>query len=277
MRRVASIGVVALALGVAGVTAAPARAGNGVAGSGTIGPGGLSVTLQVQRRGGPPLPAGDPNAPRPFRIVTAPSQNPGLSGLCPLPGVPQPPPWGWWWNVFTFDNATGALVSVTFVCVPLQPGQPPPGSPPPVASPPTIGEIWAHVPLPRPTLGLSPVTEGVTGLDTWIWGLSATQARIDVTLDGYTVTGTAHVVSWSFATGDGVVVARATGGTATAPALRHVYERTGTYPLSVTTIWRAAVTISGPGFAARPEPIGEALLAGAHDYPVVQVRSVLVQ
>jgi hypothetical protein len=190
--------------------------------------------------------------------------------------VPQPPPWGWWWNVFTFDNTSGALISVTFVCVPLQPGQPPPGSPPQVARPPTIGDIWAHAALPRPTLGLSPVTEGVTGLDTWIWGLSPTQARIDVTLDGYTVTGTARVVGWRFTTGDGTTVDRTTGGRAGAPALQHVYERTGSYPLSVTTIWSANVTISGPAFPARATPIGEALLAGTHDYPVVQVRSVLV-
>jgi hypothetical protein len=275
--RVAIASAAALALlGAATVQLAPAAGASGVAGSGTIGPGGLTVTLQVRRAGGPPVPANDPHAPRPFTVITAPSHNPGLSGICPVPGVPVPPPWGWWWNVFTIDNATGALVSVTFVCVPLAAGQPPPGTPPQVARPPTIGEIWAHVPLPQPTLGLSPVSGGVTGLATWIWGVSATQAAIDATINGYTVTGTAHVIGWSFATGDGTVVARVTGGTATAPALRHVYERTGTYPLSVTTLWSANVTISGPGFPARATPIGQALLSGEHDYPVVQVRSVLV-
>jgi hypothetical protein len=144
-----------------------------------------------------------------------------------------------------------------------------------VATPPTIGEIWAHAALPNPTLGLSPITAGVTGLPTWVWGASPTTVAIEATINGYTVTGTATLVGWRFDMGDGAVLDATTGGDADDPALQHVYEHDGSYALSITTTWDATVTISGPDFADHPTPIGQALLRATHDYPVEQVRSVL--
>jgi hypothetical protein len=239
----------------------------------------MTVTLAVRIGGGPAVPAGDPHAPSPYTITVTPS--PGdptdpLAGICPAPSAP-PPHWGYTWIVTTTATATGAVVGITTICVPLLGGVAPPGPPPSLPTPPTIGDIWAHAALPAPSLGLSPVTQGVTGLATWIWGVSPTTAQIDATIDGFTVTGVARIVGFVFDTGDGTVVARDDGGSASNPALRHEYERTGSYPLSVTTIWSATVTVSGPGFAPLPTPIGEALLQGTYDYPVVQVRSVLIQ
>lgn len=260
---------------VAAIVGAPAANGD-AAGSGTIGPGGLTVGLQVQLPGQAPVDPSDPSAPSPFRTIATPASDP----TSPLAGLCSPPPpafWGWIWTVTTIDNATGAVVASVVVCVALPDPSAGPGPAPVVADPPTIGEIWARVALPAPTLGLSPVSAGVTGLATWIWGTSPSSVAVDATINGYTVTGVATLVGWQFDPGDGDIVDALASGDADQPALQHVYERTGRYPLSVTTIWAATVTMTGPGFANRPTPIGQARLRATHDYPVEQVRAVLTQ
>ena len=252
----------------------PARAHAGVAGSGTVDPSGLTVGLQVQLPGQPPIDASDPSAPTPFRTIMTPADDPTnpLAGLCNPAG---PALWGWTWTVTTIDNATGAIVASGPVCVALPDPSAAPGSPPVVAMPPTIGEIWAHAALPTPTLGLSPIAAGVTGLPTWVWGASPLTVAIDATINGYTVTGTATLVSWRFDTGDGAMLDATAGGDADHPAVQHVYERDGSYALSITTTWDATVTISGPDFANHSTPIGHALVRATHDYPVEQVRAIL--
>lgn len=249
-----------------------------VAGGGAVGPGGLQVHLYVATAGGPPVPAGSASAWRPYSVVAQPSSDrtSPLAGLCSVPGGPPGiAGWGWIWIVTTIDNSTGAIVSQDTTCVALQ-GQAAPGPGPSPGPPPTIGEVWRAVALPAPTLWLSPVREGVTGLATWVWATSPTTLAIDVTIDGYRVVGQAQLTGYAFTTGDGTTTDSRGVGTASAPALQHVYDRVGTYPLSVTTTWSATVTMSGPGFAARPTPIGTALVEATHDYPVVQVRSVLI-
>ncbi len=245
-----------------------------VDGSGTIGAHQLRVDLQVRMPGGGLTDARDAGAPSPFRIdaVAAKDHTGPLLGECPVPGVPGPDLTGWWWHVKTIDNATGVVISTVHICLPM----PSASSPEPlIPAPPTIGEIWAAAGLPGPSLGLSPLGEGVTGLDTWIWGASPNTIQIAATIDGYTITGSAHVARYTFDTGDGTTYDSVGSGNADNPALLHMYERTGTYPLSIAAVWTATVAISGPGFAARPTPIGEALETGTYDYPVVQVRSVI--
>lgn len=264
----------ATALAVALLTGAATRADAGAAGSGTVGTGGLTVGLKVQLPGQPPVDATSPSAPSPFRTTMTPASNVGnpLAGLCNPGGGAL---WGWIWTVTTIDIASGLVIASGPVCVALPDPTAQPGPPPAAPSPPTIGEIWAHTPLPTPTLGLSPITAGVTGLPTWVWGSSPTTIAINASINGYTITGTATLVGWRFDTGDGAVVDTGSGGDADDPAVQHVYERVGTYPLSITTTWSAVVDISGPGFSNHPTPIGQALLRATHDYPVVQVRAVI--
>jgi hypothetical protein len=233
--------------------------------------------------GGPSYGPHDRNAPRPVRYEAIPSHSPppGLDNLCNAtqgPVTPDAVPWGWWYTVVAIDTNTGQVISRQTVCVPLTPADtngPPP--PPALPAPPTIAEIWNAVGIPAPTIGVNPENEGVVGLDTWLWSGGATTVGIAVTLDGYTVTGIARRTGFRFDPGDGAPVTTDEAGTGDRPAATHVYDRKGTYPLAVSSLWEADVTMTGPGLLAPlPIAIGTAVVSSTRDYPVVEVRSVLV-
>ncbi len=65
-------------------------------------------------------------------------------------------------------------------------------------------------------------------------------------------------------------------GDAADHALDHDYEVKGTYPLSVTAVWSADVTLAGPGVSPVPVSIGAALLTSTRQYRVVEVVPVLL-
>jgi hypothetical protein len=98
-----------------------------------------------------------------------------------------------------------------------------------------------------------------------------------VTLDGFTVTGTARLVGYEFRFGDGPPVRTTTGGSIEQPAVRHVYETKGEYEIGIATLWRGEFVMTGPGIRA-PLPIDlrTAELDASIDYRVVEIRSVLV-
>ena len=77
---------------------------------------------------------------------------------------------GWLFDVVAYTSDDRVL-SDTHECVPFpDPNdhtQPPPAPALPVA--PTIGDVWRAVALPRPVVGVNPVTRGVTGLETRLW------------------------------------------------------------------------------------------------------------
>ncbi|MDZ4825317.1 MAG: hypothetical protein SGJ13_02500, partial [Actinomycetota bacterium] len=56
--------------------------------------------------------------------------------------------------------------------------------PPALPEPPTIGEICqaaATANIPRPTIGVSPHVDGVTGLETWLWATGTDVVTINAT------------------------------------------------------------------------------------------------
>jgi hypothetical protein len=57
----------------------------------------------------------------------------------------------------------------------------------------------------------------------------------------------------------------------------HRFVRKGAHTLSVSTVWRATVTMTGPvGTVPVPVDLDTAVLTATVDYPVVEVRSRLV-
>jgi hypothetical protein len=224
----------------------------------------------------------DPHAPRPVRYVAIAAKSPGngLDNLCnagPGPVVPGAVPWGWWYTVVAIDNATGLVISTELVCVPLVPGTNGAPPAPAVPDPPTIADIWDAVGIPFPGVGVSPEAEGVVGLDTWLWSGGPDVVQIAVTLDGYTVTGTAKRSQFRFDAGDGVTSTSVVPGSSTAPAATHVYDVKGAYAVRVASVWEATVTMTGLGLPVPvPVALGTAVLTSTLDYPVVEVRSVLV-
>jgi hypothetical protein len=215
-----------------------------------------------------------PNSSTPF----------SLEHLCNASNAPFDPagsaiPWGWRYTVYLRDRSTGALVGEPQqICVPLTDaasGTPP--APPTLPEPPTIGEIWDAVALSAPNVGVSPANEGVTGLETRLWAANPrTDVAVSVTLDGFTVTGTAHLVGYSFDFGDGDAITTTTAGDARAPAARHVYETKGAYALRIAALWRGQFVMSGPGITTPvPVDLRTAQLTTTRSYRVVEIRSVL--
>jgi hypothetical protein len=155
-------------------------------------------------------------------------------------------------------------------------GVPPP--PPALPQPPTIGEIWNAAAIPAPQVGINPTTQGVTGLETWMWAANAqTTVGVAVTLDGFTVTGTARLVGYEFDFGEGAPVTSTTGGTESEPAVRHTYETKGDYSIRVAALWRGEFVMAGPGITTPlPVDLRTAQLTSTRDYDVVEIRSVLV-
>ena len=159
------------------------------------------------------------------------------------------------------------------------PGSLTPPPPPVLPQPPTIGEIWNAAAIPGPQIGISPTTEGVTGLETWMWAANAqTSVAVSVTLDGFTVTGTAQLVGYEFDFGDGASTSTTTGGSEAQPAVRHTYETKGEYALGVASLWRGEFVMTGPGITTPlPVDLRTAQLTTTRDYTVVEIRSVLVR
>jgi hypothetical protein len=149
---------------------------------------------------------------------------------------------------------------------------------PPDLVAPTVGDVWRAVTLPPPVIGANPVSRGVTGLDTWMWSGGPEVAQVAVTIGAFRITGTARVVGYRFATDEGFLAATDAPGDDAHPAATYRFARKGAHTLSVSSVWRATVTMTGPGGAA-PVPIDldTALLSATVDYPVAEVRSRLVR
>jgi hypothetical protein len=173
------------------------------------------------------------------------------------------------------------VISVTHECVPFpdpsDTAAPPPPPPPDLVAP-TVGDVWRAVVLPRPVVGVNPVTRGVTNLDTWLWSGGPAVVQVAATIGAFEITGTARVVAYRFATDEGFLAETVEPGDEARPGAMHRFARKGAHALSVSSVWRATVTMTGPGAAAPvPVDLDTAVLTATVDYPVVEVRSRLVR
>lgn len=256
-------------------------------GNGEFGGDGTDAEISIWASSGTePLPvdADDPDGPsRWTRRVTPDPWNPDnpLAGICPAGTDPLTgdPIFGWPFTIELVDNQTGEIVSTRRVCVPLDPEEPGvPPAPPPDARPPTYGEVWRAAAIVAPRIGVNPWGEGVTGLPTRLWAVSADTVTIDVLIRGYRATGTATRVGFWFSPGDSDHVVRVTdGGSKLVPAATHVYEQRGDYVLRAGALWSATVTVSGPDLPPTTIDLGQALLVVNRGYHVVEVRSRLTE
>lgn len=141
-------------------------------------------------------------------------------------------------------------------------------------APPTREELIEAAPIPDPVINRNPSMRGLTGLASWFWASIGTKVDASVTLRGWTVTGTLGAGTLTWDTGDGGRYQTTTPGTADTPAVEHVYERKGTWPVSVNVAWSGSYTVSGYGTSYT---VGGLTTAGTSSlaYEVVEVRSVL--
>lgn len=203
-----------------------------------------------------------------------------LAGLCALAGADPNDGLGaasgWARLVQAFRRDTGAAVGPPEqVCVPLEAADDP-EPPETVGSVPTAGDVWRAVALPLPTVYASPPARGIVALGTRVWSAPLRDVEVAVSLDGWTVTGVARPVEYRVDFDEEAVAASAGPGSAQAPIGEWAFEHAGTRTLTVTVIWDAAVTWSGPGVPGIALAAGRASLSTAADYPVDEVRSVLL-
>jgi hypothetical protein len=266
------------------VAASAPTAGAAVEGSGELRGGRLGVGIEVERQGGFTVEAGSPALPR---LVSyswtplAPGRAGSLQNLCNAAGGAIADPtdvvFGWLYEVVATARG-GQVISVTHECVPFpDPNDTATPPSPPDLVVPTVGDVWRAVALPRPVVGANPVTRGVTGLDTWLWSGGPAVVQVVATIGAFRIAGTARVVGYRFAADEGFLAETAVPGNDAHPGAVHRFAHKGAHELSVSTVWQATVTMTGPGGAAPvPVELDTAVLTATVDYPVVEVRSRLV-
>jgi hypothetical protein len=235
----------------------------------------LTTSGQVGDPGGPgtPMSADSPAAPSPYRYMWLPPTTGGLAPINPIcdaglgtGGVPY---------TLVVQDLGGAIVNMESRCVPMTAAGPALPQLPPV---PSIEEIWraALRQIPPPKIGINPRPTGLTGLDTWLWYEGPAELQVSVSIGPWTVTGTARVQEVVFEMGDGRTARATSAGSEANPAASYVYETKGQYRIVATARWGADFVLTGPGLPPRPTPMGVAVLRSSEDYPVQEVRGLLV-
>jgi hypothetical protein len=162
-----------------------------------------------------------------------------------------------------------------------------PALPPPPPPPPSAGEVLDRIPIPDPTIGVSPVN-GLAGARgpamTMLWDANgAAPLSVTVTIRGYTVTATAGPEEWEWdmlASGpegrNPSPILRATRpGTRDDPAATYTYETRGDYTITLRVRWRGAFTFSGNGVPSETRPLGTTTQESTTGYHVIEIRPVL--
>ena len=185
---------------------------------------------------------------------------------------------GWLYRVIAY-TPDGRIVSDTHVCVPFpdQTDRSSSSAATDVARAADDRRGVARDPTPAPgrrrESGESRRDRDCT---TRLWSGGAQTAVVGATIDGFTVTGTARVVEYRFATDEGYLGAGGPGSERS-PAFTHDFATKGAHTLLVSSVWRATVTMAGPGVTVPiPIDINVAVLTATVDYPVTEVRSRLV-
>jgi len=264
--------VVALSPGTAaavgGDTGEP-TGGGAVAGDTVL----VGIIAPGQSGGAGTASAGDPNGPAPYKYTWVPGGVFGGRGPSCDAGFGQPG----WLHTLVVTDLSGAIVNQEVRCLALNPDGsiPAPPAPPPV---PSIGEIWraALRQIPPPKIGINPRPTGLTGLETWLWYEGPEELQVSTSIGPWTVTGTARVQDVVFEMGEGRTARADRAGSESDPAARYVYETKGRYRIVATARWGADFVLTGPGLPPRPTPMGVAVLRSSEDYPVQEVRGLLV-
>jgi hypothetical protein len=233
----------------------------------------VGIIAPGQTGAGGTVSAGDPNGPAPYKYTWVPGGVFGGRGPSCDAGFGQPG----WLHTLVVTDLSGAIVSQEVQCLALNPdgSLPAPPALPPV---PSIGEIWraALRQIPPPKIGINPRPTGLTGLETWLWYEGPEELQVTTSIGPWTVTGTARVQDVVFEMGEGRTARADRAGSASDPAARYVYEKKGLYRVVATARWGADFVLTGPGLPPRPTPMGVAVLRSSEDYPVQEVRGLLV-
>lgn len=180
-------------------------------------------------------------------------------------------------------RATGEVLRTTpNKCLPNP--TPTGGTPPAVSNEPErppAERVWSEVPLPEPTWGLNPATNGLTGLSTRLWDPSGgAQVTAAVDLGGFTATAVATPMRYEWKMWDGAdianrnpdpVVSSKVPGSEANPAATYTYESTGDFTVRQTVTWKGTYTFVGPGVNEVVD-LGSTTTTSVRVYHVIEVR-----
>jgi hypothetical protein len=117
-----------------------------------------------------------------------------------------------------------------------------PGAP----TPPSVAQVRDAVGIPDPTIATNPQPKTLSGMRTDYWYTGPTERTVTVTLNGFTVTATAHATSYRWQFGDGAEATTTQPGTAQQPAATHAYQHRGEKTITLTVTWTGTFTFTGP-------------------------------
>jgi hypothetical protein len=137
-----------------------------------------------------------------------------------------------------------------------------------------IAELLRHVTLPGGIIQAVPGDVGLAGLDTRFRLDGAVQPPVELTLGGAVLHAEFSVTGYRWSFGDGQPsVMRSPAQVRRNGEIRHVYERTGRYPVSVQVTWAARAYLGGNPIAGV-----DGLVSGADlVYTVHEVYGVLAR
>jgi hypothetical protein len=195
--------------------------------------------------------------------------NPATGESAPGPdiGFPHPAFTGRVHRVWAITSEGAVALDVDRCIAPGQPATPP--------DPPTWVEIWEAVPVPDPAVNVSPAGNGVTGLETWLWGAPAGGLTVGpLGIGGYSITGTAVASRWEWQVGPAGYGAESPGSQRF-PGARHMFETRGDYTIDHIVRWGGTFTVSGFGVSVTGDP-GPHTEEASRAYHVIEIRAVLV-
>ncbi|MCP3988658.1 MAG: hypothetical protein GY724_06280 [Actinomycetia bacterium] len=160
-------------------------------------------------------------------------------------------------------------------------GLPDPPYPPPL---PTAQEIWGEALTFEPAVNVDPYIRGLTGLETYLWYEGVDTDSVVITLNGYGVAAEIEAIEFRWDVGgesrEGEsFYSRPFPGSADDPAAVHTYAVPAEVIIVHEVVWEGSATITGPGLPAGgiPLDLGQAVLATARAYDVIEVRTPLVR
>lgn len=172
-----------------------------------------------------------------------------------------------WLTALADENTDGNTI-VDAVCAVEAPPPPPP--------PPSPDEVWQFIPLAEAGLGINPVGDGLTGLETWLWHEGPTSGvSVTPTLRGYGLVVEARPVlyRWDMGEEPEAVYSSPSPGSEDQPAASHVYETKGDYEVTMQVVWEGSYEFTGFG-VSNSGSLGSVTVNSSRDYHVAEARAV---
>ena len=110
-------------------------------------------------------------------------------------------------------------------------------------------------------------------MTSFFWLEGASQAPVDLPIDGFNLHAEFQVVEyrWSFGGGGEPLVTRGPGRPGLESEVNTVFRRRGVYPVEVTVVWVAEAFLDG----SRVGEVDDLVSRAATNYPVAELRTVL--